>query len=199
MTPDLADNVTKAILMFGGFQESEARQSGFEKGFFNVVRPFANGEITVYHPRTWKTNVRNILRQLYENGISEVAVITYSHGQAAAMDLAKLAPQFGVTVNLLLCCDPIYRPAWAPREIWAQVFAWRAMIGNPVIKIPPSVNQVHYVIQDITKPSGHRMEAQDPEATHVHTPIKISLPHVLIDESPKWWEMVKMHLKHFCE
>lgn len=198
MNPDLAANVTKAILMFGGFQESEERQSGFERGFFNTVRPFANGETTVYHPRTWKTNVKNILRQLYENGISQVAILTYSHGQAAAMDFAKLAPQFGVSVDLLMCCDPIYRPAWAPRATWAQVFAIRAMIGDPAIKVPPSVDQVHYVIQTITKPAGHRLVAQDTDATHIHTPIKISLPHVRIDESPAWWALVKMHLTHFC-
>jgi hypothetical protein len=188
----------KAVIMFSGFQESEARQSGFERGFFTVVRPFANGDITVYHPRTWKTNVRNLLRQLYENGISEVAVICYSHGQAAAMAFAREAPQYGVTVELLLACDPVYRPTWAPRETWAQVFAIRAMLGKPKIKVPSSVREVHYVYQTLDSPNGDTMVAENTECTKVATPIKISLPHTRIDESPTWWSLVRMHLARFA-
>jgi hypothetical protein len=189
----------KAIVMFSGFQESEARQSGFEKGFFSTVRPFADEKTTVYHPRTWKTNVRNLLRQLYENGISQVAVITYSHGQAAGLDFARLAPHYGVTVELLLCCDPIYRPKWLPRWTLAQAVSFRSVIGKPTIKVPPSVRKVHYVIQDLTLPAGHRMVAEDPKQTAIATPIKIGLPHVRIDESPTWWALVKMHLQTFVK
>jgi hypothetical protein len=187
----------KAIIMFGGFQESEVRQSGFEKGFFSTVRPFASGEITVYHPRTWKTNIKNLLRQLYENGISKVAIITYSHGQAAAMDLARQADKYGVSIELLMCCDPIYRPAWLPRWTLAQAVSFRSIIGSPTIKVPDTVRRVHYVIQDITLPKGHRMVAEDKALTNIYAPIKIPLPHVRIDESPTWWSLVKMHLEHF--
>jgi hypothetical protein len=192
-------NVTKAIIMFGGFQESEARQSGFERGFFSTVRPFANGEVTVYHPRTWKTNVKNLLRQLYENGISKVALISYSHGQAAAMDFARAAHKCGVTIDLYLANDPIYRPSWAPRKTWAQIFAIRSIIGNPTIKVPSSVRDVHYVRQNLDKPSGHNFVAEDPCKTVISTPIFISLPHTRIDESPTWWLLVKMHLEHFVK
>ena len=188
----------RAIIMLSGFQESEARQSGFEKGFFSTVRHFAGPNVTTYHPRTWKTNVRNLLRQLYENGISEVAIVTYSHGQAAAMKFARLAPEYGVTIELLLCNDPIYRPTWLPRRTLCQAFSFRSIFGNPVIKVPPSVKKVHYVIQDITLPAGHKMVAEDPTQTTIHAPIKIALPHVRIDESPTWWGLVKMHLQHFA-
>jgi hypothetical protein len=189
----------KAIIMFSGFQESEARQSGFEKGFFSTVRPFADENVTVYHPRTWKTNVHNLLRQLYENGISQVAVITYSHGQAAALDFASAAPCYGVTVDILLCCDPIYRPSWLPRWTLAQAVSFRSVLGNPKIKVPSSVKRVHYVIQDITLPSGHRMIAEDPKETQIASPIKIQLPHIRIDESPTWWALVKIHLQEFVK
>lgn len=189
--------VTKAIIMFSGFQESEKRQSGFEKGFFSTTRPFANDEVTVYHPRTWKTNVKNLLRQLYENGISEVAVICYSHGQAAAMDFARLAPKYGVTVRLLLACDPVFRPTWLPREWWWQIFSWRAIIGNPRIKVPPSIKEVYYVYQTIDSPNGDEMVAEDPSETVIHTPVEIRLPHTRIDESPDWWDLVKVQLDVF--
>jgi hypothetical protein len=189
--------VTKAIIMFSGFQESEARRSGFEAGFFSVIRPFANGEVTVYHPRTWKTNVKNLLRQLYENGISNVAIVSYSHGQSATIDFAKLAPQYGVSVDVWLACDPVYRPSWAPRTTWGQVFAIRAFIGSPTIKAPQSIKVVHYVLQDISQPQGHYIKAEDPRVTKVHPPRMILLPHTRIDESPEWWEMVRQKLTEF--
>jgi len=189
----------KAIIMFSGFQESEARQSGFERGFFSTVRHFSGPDVTTYHPRTWKTNVRNLLRQLYENGISQVAIITYSHGQAAAMAFSRLAPQYGVTISVLLCNDPIYRPPWLPRNTLFQAMSFRSIFGSPVIKVPSSVRRVHYVVQDITLPAGHKMVAEDPTQTQVHTPIKIQLPHIRIDESPTWWALVKMHLENFVK
>lgn len=190
-------NVTKAIIMFSGFQESEENKSGFEAGFFTTIRQFANGDVTVYHPRTWKTNVKNLLRQLYENGISQVAIISYSHGQAAAIDFAKLAPHYGVTIHLYLACDPIYRPTWAPRKTWAQIFSVRSVIGNPKIKVPPTIKQVYSVIQNISKPSGHHFIAIDPNETEVHIPVTIKLPHTRIDESPTWWSLVKLHLQSY--
>jgi hypothetical protein len=192
-------NVTKAIIMFSGFQESEENKSGFEAGFFTTVRPFANGEVTVYHPRTWKTSVKNLLRQLYENQIFNVAIICYSHGQAAAMDFARLAPKYGVTVQLLLACDPVYRPAWLPRWTIAQFFSWRAVIGHPKIKVPPTIKEVHYVYQDIDTPNGDPLIAEDPNETTIYTPVKIKLPHTRIDESPVWWGIVKAQLEQFVK
>jgi hypothetical protein len=189
--------VTRAIIMFGGFQESEARQSGFERGFFAVVRQFAGPETTVYHPRTWKTNTSNLLRQLYENGITTVAILSYSHGQAAAMDFARQAPKYGVTIELYMANDPVYRPTWSPRSTWAQVFSIRSIIGNPTIKVPPSVRHVYSVIQTLTLPNGHRFVAEDPSSTTIHAPIEIKLPHTRIDESPDWWSLVENQLNYF--
>lgn len=188
----------KAILMFSGFQESEEHKSGFERGFFEVVRKFSSDEVTVYHPRTWKTNVTNLLRQLFENGITEVAIVTYSHGQAPAMELARLADRYGITIRVWLACDPIYRPTWLPRSTWAQVFAVRAMIGSPVIKVPPSVKQVCSVRQTIEKPCGHELVAIDPSKTKIHPPLTINVGHTRIDESPVWWYMVQSRLTEFC-
>jgi hypothetical protein len=188
----------KAILMFSGFQESEASQSGFERGFFNVVRKFASDEVTVYHPRTWKTNVTNLLRQLYENGIAEVAIISYSHGQSPAMEFGRLSPRYGMT-SIWLACDPIYRPTWLPRSTWAQIFAFRAVIGNPVIKVPASVKEVWSVRQTVQKPCGHELVAADPAATKIHPAIVVNYGHTRIDESPAFWHLVRTRLTEFCE
>lgn len=188
----------KAILMFSGFQESEESQSGFERGFFNVVRKFSSDEVTVYHPRTWKTNVTNLLRQLFENGITEVAIVSYSHGQAPAMELARLADRYGITIRCWLACDPIYRPTWLPRSTWAQLFAVRAVIGNPVIKVPASVKEAWSVIQRIEKPCGHELVAVYPTSTKIHAPIVVNFGHTRIDESPAFWYLVKSKLTDFC-
>ena len=188
----------KAIIMFTGFQESEGRQTGFERGFFSVVRRFSTAEITTYHPRTWKTNVANLLRQLYENGIQQVAIISYSHGQAAAMDFARMAPKYGVTIGLYLANDAIYRPSWLPRWTLAQALSFRSVLGQPVIKVPPSVAEVYSVKQSITIPKGHAFVAEDPASTTIHPPVEIKLPHTRIDESVVWWALVELQLERFC-
>jgi len=187
----------KAILMFSGFQESEERQSGFERGFFQTVRKFSCKNVTVYHPRTWKTNVKNLLRQLYENGITEVAIISYSHGQAAALDFARTANKYGVTVAMLIACDPIYRPTWAPRNLFGQIFAIRAVVGSPVIRVPATVREVFSVVQTITLPSGHKFVAEDETKTQIHSPLEAYLPHTRIDESPVFWNLVAEKLPIF--
>lgn len=184
--------------MFSGFQESEENQSGFERGFFSVVRKFSSENVTAYHPRTWKTNVRNLLRQLFENGITEVAIVSYSHGQAPAMELARLADRYGITIRCWLACDPIYRPTWLPRSTWAQVFAIRAVIGSPVIKVPSSVKEVWSVKQTIQRPCGHELVAVEPTVTKIQSPIIIEFGHTRIDESPAWWALVKSKLTEFC-
>jgi hypothetical protein len=65
------------------------------------------------------------------------------------------------------------------------------------IKVPPSVNQVYSVYQTLSLPSGHRFVAEDPAVTHIHEPTKVGLPHTRIDESPLWWELVKLRLINF--
>jgi hypothetical protein len=187
----------KAILMFTGFQESEAKRSGFEAGYFDIVRHFASEQVTTYHPRTWKTDIDNLLRQLFENGIREVAILCYSHGQSAAMDFGQKAGHYGIKIPLLLTCDAVYRPSWAPRSMLAQILAVRAMIGNPKIKVPPSIREVFSVIQKIEKPCGHPLVAEDTKATLIYNPEVLTYGHTRMDEAPEWWQLVSEKLKRF--
>lgn len=183
--------------MFTGFTESERKQSGFEKVFFEIVRNFTNGKITIYHPRTWTTNVDNLLRQLYDNGISEVAILCYSHGQHAAMDFGRKADKYGVKIRLLLTCDAVYRPSWLPRWNWLQPLAIRAVVGTPKIKVPHTVSEVHSVIQRVQKPCGHTLVAEDDKATLIHPPLELTYAHTRIDEAPEWWDLVREQLQKF--
>lgn len=187
----------KSIIMFTGFQESERVGNGFERGFFDVVRKFAAQHVTTYHPRTWKTDVAPMLRQHYDNGITETAILCYSHGQAAAIEFAKRAPEYGVAIPLLLACDPVPRASWLPRATWAQPLTLFSIIGSDVIKVPPSVKSVRYVRQHMTFPRGADFVADYPDSTIIHDPEIVHLPHIRIDESKAWWTMVMRSLEQF--
>jgi len=187
----------KAILTFQGFTESESRRSGTEDLFFQVIRKFAGPDVTTYHPRTWTTNVRHLADQIIRQGIRNVALVSYSHGQAAAMAFARIAYQAGISCDLWLCCDPVYRPTWAPRKTWAQVFAIRAMIGNPTIKIPPSVRRVVGVRQEINRPQACKLRAIDPHRTRLQKLDVLPYSHTAIDEAMPWYDLVHGELKHW--
>lgn len=189
----------KAILMFTGFQESEAKRSGFEAGYFDIVRHFASEQVTTYHPRTWKTDIDNLLRQLYDNGIKEVAILCYSHGQSAAMEFASKADQYGISIPLLLTCDAVYRPRWVPRWTLAQVLAFRSMVGDPQIKVPASIKEVFSVIQRVDRPHGHILIAEDKTNTTIHPLQILTYSHTRIDEAPEWWKLVSNVLHKFVK
>ena len=59
------------------------------------------------------------------------------------------------------------------------------------------MTEVHYVYQTLDAPNGDPMIAEDHNETLIATPLKISLPHTRIDESPTWWGIVKSQLTTF--
>ena len=183
--------------MFTGFQESERVGNGFERGFFEVVRKYSCPEVTTYHPRTWKTDVTPMLRQHYDNGITETAILCYSHGQAAAMAFARLAPEYGVTIPVLLACDPVPRAPFLPRATWAQPLSLLSILTHDEIKVPASLKSVRYVRQHMTFPRGADFVAECPDSTIIHEPEIVHLPHTRIDESKAWWSMVMRSLEQF--
>ena len=188
----------KAILTFQGFTESESNRSGTEDLFFDVIRNFAGRDVTTYHPRTWTTNVRHLAEQLMRQNIRHVAIVSYSHGQAAATAFARLAYDYGLKVDLWLACDPVYRPTWAPRNLIGQLLSFRAIIGNPKIRVPHGVRRVASVQQTLTKPCGHQLFSNHPN-TYIQKPLTLPYGHTGIDSAPEWFALVKSELRQWCQ
>lgn len=182
----------KAILTFQGFRESEDRRSGTEDLFFDVIRKFSDSDCTTYHPRNWTSDVRTLASQLSRQGIKHIAIVSYSHGQAAATAFARIAYDYGMTVHLWLACDPVYRPTWLPRWNWLQPFAFRAMLAKGRIKVPRAVKRVVWVRQTISRPCGHDLVADSPYV--VQEPLTLPYSHTAIDHAPEWYALVRREL-----
>jgi len=185
----------RAIISFSGFQESEEDRNGFEDGFFRIVSAFAKpGEIYTYAPRTWKSDVKALADQLRRQRVESVAVLSYSHGQAATTAFARYAYEIGLDVDLWIACDPVYRPTWLPRCTLAQAISVRAMLKKGTIKIPKGIARTVYVRQEKDRPNGHDLVATSPTQIVELAGVFHSYGHTEIDESAEYWRIVKDEL-----
>jgi hypothetical protein len=184
-----------AILTFQGFLEDESRPSGTEDLWWSVIRPLPSDRVTSYHPRTWTAKTVPILEQLRRQHVTRLALVSYSHGQAAAMDLARRAPHYGLDIDLWLAADPVYRPRWLPRHTILQPFSFRAMLpGGGKILVPPSIRRVVWCRQRVDLPQGADLVAENHEQTHIEPAVEIDLPHTNIDNSVRWFDLVQREL-----
>lgn len=184
----------KAVLTFQGFRESEERRSGTEDLFFQVIRKFSCEDVTTYHPRDWTCDVKALAKQLARQGIRHVALVSYSHGQAAATAFARLAYPMGLDVHLWLACDPVYRPTWLPRWNVMQPLAFRALMTEGRIQVPQAVRRVAWCRQRMNLPCGHDLVAENAATTMVQDPLKLLYTHTAIDHAPEWYGLVKREL-----
>jgi hypothetical protein len=186
----------RAIITFQGFTESEDKRTGTEDLYFSVIRNFSSPIVTTYQPRMWTSDVKALVGQLSRQGIESVAVVSYSHGQAAACAFAREAYEHGITVAVWCACDPVYRPTWLPRSNWFQPLAFRAMLGQGTIKVPANVRRVAWVRQTISRPCGHDLIAESPE-TVIEKAHVLNFTHTAIDNAPRWRELVRAELMKF--
>lgn len=187
----------RAIITFSGFREREGDRSGTEDLYWDVIRHFASEPVTTYHPRSWTTNVKKLVGQLNRRGIKRVALISYSHGQAAATAFARLAYEQNIDVDLWLACDPVYRPTWLPRWDILQPLSFKAILKTGKIRVPKGIRRVVYVRQEIDLPRGHTLVATHGSKTYIQDPILLPYGHTTIDESPEWAAIVKAQLQHW--
>lgn len=185
----------KAIVTFQGFRESDDNRSGMEDLFFEVIRKFSQPDVTTYHPREWTTNVRNLAAQLSRQGVRQVAMVSYSHGQAAATAFGRIAYNHGISIPLWLACDPVFRPTWLPRWNAMQPLAFEALLSKRRIKVPHGILRVMWVRQNISRPMGHDLVADSPYV--VQDPLLLPYSHTAIDHAPEWFNLVERELDHW--
>jgi len=186
---------TQAIVTFMGFKNSDRNRCGFEDGYFEYVSHYAGGDTLTFAPRTWKTNVENLADQLRRQGVRRVAMLSYSHGQAAATSFARYAYEIGLNVDLWIACDPVYRPTWLPRWTVSQWLAWKALLKKGKIKVPRNIARTVYIRQEKDKPRGHTLVPTSSSQYVECKGILHSVGHTEIDESPEYWAMVDEELE----
>ena len=184
----------RAIIPFRGFTETDADYCGTEELYFNVVRRFANDDITTFHPRRWNSPLDHLMGMLMRQRIHEVVLIGYSWGAGySCMKFAKMARENGITIPLALLCDPVYRPTWMPAILGANPLNIYSLDRRTKIKVPGTIKRVKWVRQNLTIPCGHDLVADSPGTVIEHA-ITIKAAHTVIDEMPEWHNLVKDEL-----
>lgn len=191
-------NSMRAIVTFQGFTESNSYRTGTEDLYWTVIRQFADGSITTYQPQEWTANVKRISRQLARQGVRDVALVSYSHGQAAAVDFARYAYGLGITVTLWLACDPIYRAPILPRLNILQPLAAWSLTRWATVKIPRNVTRAVYVTQTTNIPKGHKLIAEDSANTTIHHAGVLPQTHQTIDHCGAWYDLVQSELEQWA-
>lgn len=184
-----------AIVTFMGFKNTDRKRCGFEDGYFGHIANFGNDETLTFAPRTWKTNVKALADQLRRQGVRRVAMISYSHGQAAATAFARYAYEIGLDVDLWIACDPVYRPTWLPRATISQVLSFKALFKKGKIKVPSNIKRTVYIRQEKNKPMGHKLVPTHASQYVECKGILHTFGHTEIDESDDFWFLVEDELE----
>lgn len=184
-----------AIVTFQGFTESFRQNTGTEDLYRNVIRGFSNAETTTMHPMPWNIDTAGFAAYCKRSDFKTIAVVAYSWGAGyAAQNFAKALSKHGLSVRLMMLCDPVYRPQWLSRRLGAFPLAFRALIpGSVRIKIPRNVDKVCGVRQEMNLPQGHPLKTLSPRTTI--EPLRV-LPytHTTIDHATEWHAMVYARL-----
>jgi hypothetical protein len=180
------------ILPITGFTESRSERTGTEDLCYQVARQFTSPDVLLHPPVKWTDDMSELVDEFTRQGVTEVALITFSHGQAAGVDFIKAAYKRGLKVGLWLACDPVYRADWLPRLNITQIFSGRSLSKRPKIKAPRGVGRISYVTQTIRKPCGHEIVPFDDQTEIAHK--IIYAPHTRIDEHAEWFALVSQEL-----
>lgn len=188
---------SRAILPIQGFTESDDRRTGTEDLSFQIIEGFdSNPGVVTFRPIPWTEDMGDLARQLARQGIREVVLTSYSHGQSAVCDFARHAYELGITIPLWLACDPVYRPAWLPRWNILQGFSFRALGNSAKIKVPHNIRRVAGVRQKINRPAGHDLLPTGD--TKIEAFPFLAYTHQQIDQSPEWFQLVREELTHWA-
>jgi hypothetical protein len=189
----------RAIATHQGYTEGLEHSSGTERLFREVVRKFASPEMLCLDPRQWDSDPKSVVGYLARSKVTEVASIGYSYGGGyAAQRFARECMKQGITIKLMLLCDPVYRPLWLPPWHILQPFAIRSLMPKAAtIDIPRSVEEVHWARQRLSLPMAHDLRNEWSQ-TVIHPPQVLPYGHTAIDESPEWFRLVREKLTKFA-
>ena len=173
-----------------GFTQGRERENGFERLWDTVLRKYASpSECVVYAPETWKIDARRRMQQLQRLEMRHLFIIAYSHGQAAAMAMARMAPRYDIWTVRMCLLDPVGRNPVLPRWAWAQTLSARSITPWMRIKIPPTVSRVAWARQYRNLPRAHDLE-WDKRHTYVADPLVLDATHSEAQWHPEWFAMV---------
>lgn len=190
--------MNRAIIPIKGNAQKHFADDGMEYLHWQHLRPLARPDLTVYHPRTWKTKIKSLLLQLQRHDVQHVLFIGFSHGQAAIMEAARLAPEYDIKTIRVVLCDPVWRSTWLPRVSWMQALSVRSLMSHPRIRIPDTIHRVDWCRQYVDFPRAHELVADDPSKTIIGEPLVLPYSHSRIQWAEPWIELAMDAANNFA-
>lgn len=185
--------MTTGLVAFSGYTETNSRPSGTQD-LWALLAALYGDDFRLLGLKQWDHPTQELAAECEALGLSRVAVVGYSWGGGfAAQNFAKRLWRYGITVPIMLLCDPVYRPLWLPVVFGPSPLAFQALIRQGAcIKVPGNVNLIRGVRQDATTPRGHELHL--PNGNHLVLPLIFGETHATIDSSPVWHRLVVREL-----
>lgn len=164
-------------LVIGGFTQSPDRMTGSQRLWLRLMRFAGPRRMVGFY--SWNHNWTELAERIAvvsEGQKPTIRIYGYSRGGGYGFPtLAAELRRRGLGVQRAVLADPVAR--------------WFAFVRGHQIRIPPTVGEVWYTLQTNSWPRGHRMVAEDPKRTKIHTPfVRLDLAHHAMDEDPLFHE-----------
>lgn len=173
------------IVCICGFRQHSAGPTGMEQAWLKLrtsyERPRNGCRVSLHN---WNDPWADVAAQIVRLGpadrrLLEICVVAYSWGVGhGALTLCRELGRLGINVRVLLSIDGVYH---SRRALWRSL--WSPLLGEPVLRVPANVRRVDFFRQQVNRPRGQAVVAEDPEATEVHNRGILELPHERIDDS----------------
>lgn len=147
----------------------------------------------------WNEDWQSISDRLWwlgQHHDSEIRVNLYGYSWGAGWGAVRLANELGtngVRVNHMVLCDPVYRHTYRAGN-WRAFsnhpwLKWTGM-GNMKIKIPPMVENVSWLRQNVDYPRAHDLIATSP-TTVIADPVDLHVEHTKMDDHPEYRRLAR--------
>lgn len=174
-------------ICISGFTQNLGRPSGLELLWSKIRNRHHNGRVCVMDPRTWNDNWAHVAEFIWRlrppHAAPRIGVYAYSWGAGWGFpQLARECAKRGLVIDVAVLADPVYRH-------WYRAGNWRAFWPLSTIRVPRSVDRVHWFYQSQNWPRGHRVVAEDPTCTAIWPGMELSADHAYMDDAREFHEL----------
>ena len=170
--------IRKWVVCIAGFLQDEGTPGGLVAVWRELHRLHAAPDVRVEF-RAWNARARSLAELIWRLRPAEdrpqIVICAYSWGGASAQNLAKQLGRRGLVVDRMVLADPVYRHGY-----WCG--NWRALVPWSRIVVPHNVRRVAWFRQTVSRPRGHDLVAEDPDATTIEPPEVVKVDHTYIDD-----------------
>lgn len=182
-TVSVAPAIAVWHVVISGFTQHRGDPTGSQRLWLKLRGLVNNGRSCVeFFP--WNSNWRDVAEWIWrcrpEERPPRVYVYAYSWGAGGGfVRLARALRKRGIEIEFAVLSDPVYCPP-------LRCLAWLALVPWIPIRVPDNVRRVHYFLQRLNFPRGHKLVADDARRTTIERPQEARQVHHYMDTLFAW-------------